>query len=147
MPRPTPPREYPVAIGQISDFASFSEVNHFVLTAVRGDSLRVVFRLCEAVETDPEFCGARGISPQTLEGYVARCMIRPSVGTNNTTSLTCEVDEDAGSGRITVTAPPTTTRLFQDHGGVFDLEISDGTEDFFKTVVSGPVKVVRDITV
>lgn len=147
MPRPTPPREYPVAVGPISDFASFNETNSFTLKVIRGDALRVVFRLCEAVEEDPSFCGSRGISPQTLDGYVAQAQIRPSVGASNWTDLTCTVDETAGSGRITVTATPVITRMLYEHGGFWWLELWDGVADsFYKTVVSGPVELVRGST-
>lgn len=144
MPRPQVPREIPVAVGPISDFAAFNEVTHVDLRLIRGDAARIVFRCCERVELDG--CGSRGYSPQTLDGYEARATIRPAVGSNMSTTMTVTVDETAGSGRITLQLSPSVTRTLYEHGGAWDLELSDGTDDLRKTIVQGNIVFLRDVS-
>lgn len=146
MPRPTPAREVPIKIGPVSDFESFNEPNKYNIVVTMGDRFRIVFRACEDVETDPTYCGGRGMIPQTLDGYVGRAYIRPATGTSLYTELDVEVDETVGSGRITVSADPEITRLLYEHGGVFDVQLSDGTDSFYKTIIIGEVSIIRSIT-
>lgn len=144
MPRPQVPREIPVAVGPISDFASFNEVTEVDLRVMRGDAIRVVFRCCERVESTG--CGSRGYSPQTLAGYVAQATIRPAVGSNMSTAATVTVDTAAGSGRVTIQLSPSVTRTLYEHGGAYDIELSDGTDALHKTIVRGRVIFDRDLS-
>lgn len=141
---PTLPREIPVAVGLISDFSTFASPSRITLHVVRGDALRVVFRLCEEVKSTG--CGSRGVNPQTLDGYEARATIRPSIDHSMSTPLTCVVDEDPGSGRVTITAAPEDTRMLYDWGGTWDVELSDGTDGFRKTIIRGDVELLHDVS-
>jgi hypothetical protein len=147
MPRPRPPRETPIAIGPVTDLSNFDKPTRADIYVTRGDLFRVTFRCCESVEEkDSGNCGVRGVVPQTLEGYQARAQIRRAVGDNFWTDLDVALDEAPGSGRIVISATPEVTRMLYEHGGVWDLELGDGTEDWYKTIVQGKVHLTRDIT-
>lgn len=103
--------------------------------------------------TDPDAPFGRGIAPQVLTGLQGRATVRKAKEGKQGAEkwdLTVTVDQSgAGSptrGIVTVTADAVLTTTFPEFG-VWDLELSDGTDNLRKTVVEGPLWVNRDVSI
>lgn len=168
-----PPMPIPVPVGKISDFGRYVGPTVLVpLQVRRGDSIEWVFRLYREVHgapptvlggvcgtqedcCDPDAPYGRGVSPQVLTGLQGRATVRKAKegkqGKQGAEQwdLTVTVDQTgAGSptrGTVIVQADATLTRTFPEFG-VWDLELSDGTDSLRKTIVEGPLWVNRDVS-
>lgn len=132
--------DIPIALGRVSELANRGVPERYDLTVVRGDSLGVVFRMYREVDA----CGD-GSGVQTLTGLQGRMMLRAAPDYPVSHDLTVTVDDTAGSGRVTISADSTETRSLPETG-VWDLELSDGTDDLRKTVLHGNWRILRDHT-
>ena len=126
-----------IEVGQIADIATFSSPTKVDLSPMRGDSLSAIFRLYREVDD----CGD-GHSAQTLTGLTGRATVRPAPDHPLSYALTVTVDTAAGSGRVTISATDTQTRLMPETG-VWDLELTNGA-GVRKTIVRGTWRMTRD---
>lgn len=131
------PAEIPIAMGRFVDLAARGAPERYNLKAVRGDSFQVVLRMYREVDA----CGD-GSSPQTLTGLSGRMVVRAAPDYPTSHAFTVDVDDAAGSGRVTCTATAEETNLMPETG-VWDLELYDGA-GLVKTVVNGVWTLVRD---
>ena len=149
----------PIPVGRVSDLASLpTPALRAILRIQRGDSIEVVFRAYREVVGGPgsgclcdlanPYGSGSGIQP--LTGLQGRAVIRKAKDHPQDYPLTVDVDQTgAGSstrGLIRVTAPATVTRLLPEFG-VWDLELSDGTDTLRKTLAEGRVEFNRDVAI
>lgn len=151
------PQPIPVAIGRVAELGRLVSVLVVPLQYQRGDSMELVFRAFREVSggpgsgcaVDPAAPFGYGSSPQVLTGLQGRATVRRAKDHPQVFPLTVDVDQTgAGSstrGLIRVIAAAGVTRLLPDHG-VWDLELSDGTDNLRKTLVEGPVAPNRDVS-
>lgn len=109
------------------------------LDVVRRDSIRRVFVVRES-ETGPRV---------PLTGLTGKAQIRRTPDDANIlVEMTVTVDTTSTGptvGEITVEATASQTADLPDDAA-WDLQITDGTDDFVKTLVRGAVILVRDVT-
>lgn len=149
------PQPIPVAIGRVAELGRLAGVLVVPLQVQRGNTIEFVFRAFREVThgpgsgcVDPSAPFGRGSSPQVLTGLQGRALVRRAKGHPIEYPLTVDVDQTgAGSstrGTVRVLADASVTRLLPDHG-VWDLELSDGTDSLRKTIVEGPLAPNRGV--
>jgi hypothetical protein len=124
-------------MGRVADIASRGIPEKYDLSAVRGDSFQVVFRMYSEVDA----CGYGSLA-QTLTGLTGQMRVRPATDHPLSYSFAVAVDDTAGSGRVTCSATSEETLLMPETG-VWDLELSDGAS-LRKTLVRGTWRLLRD---
>lgn len=148
----------PLQVGRTADLASLpTPVLSMVLRVQRGDSLDLYFRAYREVTggpgsgcaCDPSYPFGIGSAPQVLTGFDGRSEVRKAIDHPEIYPLTVDVDQTgAGSstrGIIRVTADASVTRMLPGTG-VWDLELNDGTDTLRKTLVVGPHRLDRDVS-
>ena len=151
----------PIQIGRVQNLASLpTPVLRTILFITQGDNLDVFFRAYRDVvyppdcsggcgPCNPDFPFGIGSGPQILTGLIGAGTIRTALGVPFTYDLDVFVDQTgAGSptrGNVQVTASGVQTRLFPGFG-VWDLQISNNTDNLRKTLVEGPIEYTRVTT-